>query len=98
MDEAVQIAKMVFEKQLFIMKQILRMGEFKFGRETEAYRFFKEQSMDYFYIGTETLFKEMEEIGLLKKCICKGYLRGGYSGCSYCSGAGYCNKDTKFNI
>ena len=92
----VQIAKTIFERQLSIMKQILRMGEFKFGRDTEQYKFFKEQTMDAVYIGTRTLFKDMEKAGLVKPCTCKGNLREGYSGCAHCSGCGYCNVDIKF--
>ena len=92
----VQVGKIIFERQLSIMKQILRMGEFKFGRDTEQYKFFKEKVMDSVYIGTRVLFKDLEKEGVLKVCDCKGNVRDGYSGCSFCSGCGFCNVDTDF--
>jgi len=90
-----QIGKIVFERQLSIMKEILRMGEFKFGgRKTEDYKYFKEKVMDAVYIGTRVLFKELEKKGYLKPCVCKSNLRDGYSDCELCSGCGWCNVDT----
>ena len=91
-----QIAKVIFEKQLSMMKSILRMGEFKFGKTTDSYKYFKEQVMDSFYKGTLSLFKEMEKSKLLKKCSCNGNLRNGYADCTYCSGCGFCNYDTEY--
>jgi len=91
-----QIGKMIFEKQLSMMKATLRMGEFKFGRDTDSYKYFKEQVMDTFYKGTLSLLRDMEKNGLLKKCQCHGNLREGYQDCSFCSGCGYCNYDTEF--
>jgi len=86
---SVQIGKMIFERQLAIMKQILRLGEFKFSKGTEQYKFFKENIMDAVYIGCKALLKDLEKEGILQKCECNGNLREGYSPCEYCSGCGF---------
>ena len=85
----VQISKMIFERQLTIMKEILRMGEFKFGKKSEEYKFFKEKVMDAVYVGTRVLFKDLEKEGVVETCSCKGTLRDGYQDCRFCSGCGY---------
>lgn len=87
-----QIAKAIFHKNLSVMKQILDLGEFKLGKNSEDFKYFKKQIMDDFYKGLQSLFKVMEDEKILVKCNCSSKIRHGYSDCIECGGCGYKNK------
>jgi hypothetical protein len=89
-----QAAKSVYLNGMSGMKQILNMGEIKFGdRNSASYKFFKKVVMDEVYDSMSRTFSEMEAAGLVKKCPCGTSVREGYKKCDLCNGAGYCNTD-----
>jgi len=84
-----QLAKMLYESHLEMMKRFLRLGEFKFrGKE---YAYFREETMGFVYEALTGLFKAMESEGVIKACKCGARLRGGKEACPMCGGSGYCN-------
>lgn len=88
-----QLAKSIFQMNLKIMKQILSLGEFKLGKKSEEYKYFKSQVMDSFYTGIGDLFKYFYDNKLIEKCSCKANIRNGYSDCPLCGGSGYKNNE-----
>ncbi len=87
----IQIAKNIFHSNLSVMKKILDLGEFKLGKKSDDYKYFKKQVMDYFYKSMKKIFKQLEQSNILDKCDCKAKIRQGYSDCKYCGGSGYRN-------
>jgi hypothetical protein len=90
-----QIAKPVFEQQLSIMKRILKLGEFKFGKDSEQFKFFKEEVMNSIYEGTKKMFLLLSNDGVLEKCGCGANLRHGWTDCQLCAGSGFKDKIDK---
>lgn len=88
-----ELAKIIFLQYLSGMKEVLKLGEFKIGKGTEEYRYFKKVVMDQFYNPMSFVFSHMEKAGMLKRCPCNNTLRHGYNSCSGCNGSGYCNTD-----
>jgi len=88
----IQIAKNRFLSTLSIMKKILDLGEFKLGKKSDDYKYFKKQVMDYFYKALKKEFKLLVDEKIIEKCDCKANLRQGYSSCDLCGGSGYKNK------
>lgn len=92
-----QIAKAIYLRHMSSMKEILNLGEIKFGsRNSDPYKYFKKVVMDAFYNGMQDVFEAMEREGVLRKCPCGTSIRDGYKSCSLCNGAGHCNVD-EFN-
>lgn len=89
------IPQQVFLSNLTQMKEVLSIGEFKFGKDSDEYRYFKKQVMDAFYNNLKELFRTLEVENIIEKCDCKGNLRHGYTKCPKCHGAGYLNKNVK---
>lgn len=87
-----QIAKAIFHKNLSIMKSTLDLAEFKLGKNSDDFKYFKKQLMDYFYKSLQSLFKSMEDEKILVKCKCNSKIRQGYTDCQECGGSGYKNK------
>jgi hypothetical protein len=86
------IAKSIFELMLGVMKKQLNLAEFRFGgKNSDSYKFFKEQTMNSFYDDTKKLFSQMVVEGILEKCPCLANLRHGWKFCE-CGGSGYCDK------
>jgi hypothetical protein len=84
---------MIFEMQLGIMKSILRLMEFKFGgRDSDQYKYIKEQLMNYIFDATKKFFQQGLIEGIFEKCKCSANLRQGWKECSLCSGSGFCDK------
>lgn len=88
------LAKSVFVMQLGIMKNTLKLMEFKFGgRDSEQFKYVKEQIMNFTYDGTKKFFIQGVADGVFEKCSCSSNLRHGYnSECEDCSGSGYKDK------
>jgi hypothetical protein len=74
------------------MKSILSLAEFKLGKNTTDYKYFKKEVMDYFYNGLSKFFENLEKKGHVKRCDCGAKLRQGYNPCPKCGGSGYTNK------
>lgn len=91
----IQIARIIFLSILSIMKKVLDLGEFKLGKNTSDYLYYKKFVMDVVYGGLNSLFKQLKDNQVIEKCICSSNLRQGYSECKYCSGAGYKNTVSK---
>jgi hypothetical protein len=89
-----QIAKGIFHKNLSIMKQILDLGEFKLGKNSEDFKYFKKQIFDFTYKGLQSLFKQLGDENIIKKCPKNCSIRKGYSDCE-CGGSGYINVKEK---
>jgi hypothetical protein len=87
-----QIAKLIFHNQLYIMKKILDLGEFKLGKKSDDYQYFKKEVMDYTYNGLKKLFKQLFDEKIIVKCSCDANLRHGYTDCDLCGGCGYKTK------
>jgi len=89
-----QLAKAIYLRNMSAMKDILNLGEIKFGdRKSDAYRYFKKIVMDAFYTAMTDVFTALEREGLLKKCSCGASVRHGYKTCDACNGAGHCNSE-----
>jgi len=86
-----QIARAIFHKNLSVMKQILDLGEFKLGKNSEDFKYYKKQIMDAVYKGLLGLFQVFVEEKLIEKCSCGAKLRQGYNDCKDCGGSGYRN-------
>jgi hypothetical protein len=92
-----QIAKAVYLRHMSAMKDILNLGEIKFGeRKSDTYRYFKKVVMDAFYTAMNDIFVAMEKEGLLQRCSCGANIRHGYKICASCNGSGFRNSD-EFN-
>ena len=74
------------------MKAVLNIGEFKFGKDTVDYKYYKKEVMNIFYNNVSELFKKMEKDNLITKCSCKANIRHGYKDCKDCHGAGWIMK------
>ena len=91
-----EIAKLIFHSALNVMKQILSLSEFKFGKKSDEHKYFKSQIMDFFYKELEKIFEILKDKKIIETCKCKSSLRNGYQSCSYCGGSGYKNvKDSE---
>ena len=89
-----QIAKAIYLRHMSAMKEILNLGEIKFGsRNSDPYKYFKKVVMDSMYNGMLDVLDAMVREGILCKCQCGTTIRNGYKQCSKCNGAGYCNSD-----
>ena len=89
------LAEKIFLSQLDIMKSILDLGEYKFGTDKAAYKYFKKSVMDNFYSKLQKFFIELEKENILKRCACKSNMRNGYTDCKACHGAGYVDASEK---
>jgi len=87
------LPKVIFVTILTIMKKILDLGEYKL--DEKSFKYFKKQVMDIVFNSLQSLFRQLEENKIVKKCDCKSKLRQGYSDCPKCFGSGYCNIDKK---
>jgi len=83
------VAGSIFEMQLTLMKRILKLGEFKFGKESDQFKFFKEEVMNATYEGTKKFFNQMSIEGIFEKCSCGANIRHGWKECQSCSGSGF---------
>lgn len=77
------------------MKNVLKLGEFKFGgKDSDQFKFFKESVMDYTYEATKKFFiTNSGQGGIFERCPCSANLRHGWTECLDCSGSGF--KDRK---
>jgi len=87
----IQIAKIIFLEFLDVTKRILDLGEFKLGKKSDDYKYFKKQVFDYSYKGLTKIFKQLYDEKTIIKCPKKCKMRQGYSDCE-CGGSGYLNK------
>ena len=85
----------LFILQLSIMKNILNLGEFKLGKTSEDYKFFKREVMNCFYNSLKKYLEELRKEGNVQYCECKTKMRSGYSECKFCGGCGYRSIDKK---
>lgn len=85
-----QIAKTVFLEFLAVTKKVLDLSEFKLGKDSDDYKYFKKQIFDYHYKGMLKIFKQLQDEKIVKQCPDKCSLRKGYSKCK-CGGSGYIN-------
>lgn len=86
-----QIAMYIYYKHKQSMKNILRMGEFKYGgRKSEGYKHFRKEVMETFYSELNQIFCMLEDLGLIVECGCGHSLdsRSGYQPCHSCAGCG----------
>lgn len=90
-------SKAVFESQLGTMKNILKLMEFKFGgRDSEQYKYIKEQVMNYFYEAMKKFFLNGVDNGMFEKCSCGLNIRHGWQKeCNFCAGSGFRDKKNK---
>ena len=90
-----QIAKAIYLRHMSALKEVLNLGEMKFGtRESPAYKTYKKIVMDAFYNAMSEVFAALEKEGAVQKCPCGTSIRQGYQTCPKCNGAGHCNTDS----
>lgn len=83
----------IWNLELGILKNILKLMEFKFGgRESDQYKYVKEQVMNFIFDGTKRFFQEGTAVGLFERCPCGANLRKGWDKCEDCAGSGYRDK------
>ena len=86
-----QLARELFLFCLTVMKGILSLMEFKMGKSSDDYKYYKKQVMDAFYNGMKDLFQRLVDDKIITKCSCGSKLRQGYQKCPDCSGCGFKN-------
>ena len=84
-----EVIKEIFWLCLGIMKNILSLAEFKMGKKTDEYKFFKKQVMNHTYEGLAKFYQNLEKSKVLERCDCNAKLRHGFSSCPKCGGSGY---------
>ena len=85
-----QLPKSVYLRLMASMKEILNLGEIKFGdRRSEQYKYFKKVVMNQFYEGMTDIFSTWERAGIVEKCPCGTSIRNGYKPCEDCHGASF---------
>jgi hypothetical protein len=90
----VSISKGIWEMMLGVLKNQLRLGEFKFGgRESDQFKYFKETTMNTVYDSTKKFFQQGVLDGLFEKCSCNSNLRHGWQQCEFCNGVGFRDKE-----
>lgn len=89
----VSIAETIFLAHIGIMKSVLDLGEYGFRGDERAWKYFKKQTMDAFYLGLRQSFVELERSKILKRCSCNSNLRHGWTDCGFCHGAGWVNNN-----
>ena len=88
------ITKIIYLDVLEIMKSQLDLLKFKFGKNSEEFKFYKSETMNNFYSKLEKLFATLETEKIIKKCPNHCNLRKGYSDCkNNCGGSGYITKE-----
>ena len=85
-------AKSIFEMQLVVMKRILKLGEFKFGKDSDQFSFYKEETMNAVYDNLKKFFQLGVSEGVFEKCSCGATLRKGWKQCENCCGSGFRDK------
>lgn len=88
------VMKEIFWLCLGIMKTILNLAEFKLGKHTDDYKYFKSQVMSAFYDNLIKFYQNLVKQGYLERCPDKCSIRNGYSKCQ-CGGNGYIIKIKK---
>lgn len=89
-----QVAKAIYLRHMTAMKELLNLGELKFGdRASAPFKLYKKNVMDEFYNAMTEVFEAFEAAGMLQKCPCGTTIRQGYKPCDKCNGAGHCNKE-----
>lgn len=83
------VLKDIFWLCLGIMKSILSLAEFKLGKNTDDYKYFKKEIMNYFYNNLNKFYENLLKKNILARCNCGAKLRRGYSSCNDCGGCGY---------
>ena len=83
------ILKEIFWLCLGIMKSILSLAEFKLGKNSDDYKYFKSEVMNYFYNSLNKFYENLLKKKILERCPCSAKLRRGYSTCKDCGGCGY---------
>ena len=87
-----EIIKQVFWLCLGIMKNILSLAEFKMGKKTDEYKYFKKEVMNFVYDGLSRFYEDLLKQEIVRKCNCGATIRRGYSSCKSCGGSGYKSK------
>ena len=89
------LSKNIFALMLGIMKNQLKLAEFRFGgKESDTYKYYKEQTMNHFYDATKKFYLQGVIDGLFETCECGASLRHGWSQhCQQCAGCGFKDKN-----
>jgi len=89
----ISLAKGIFNLELGIMKNQLKLAEFRFGtKESDSFKYFKEMTMNHFYEATKRFFQDGAAAGYFERCTCGANLRHGWTKCEECAGSGYKDK------
>lgn len=88
----INVLKQVYWLSLTIMKKILSLYEYKVGKNSEEYKYFKREVMNFFYDELNKFYQNLIKDGYAERCSCESRLRKGYSSCDNCGGSGYKKK------
>ena len=88
----IEMGRMIFEAHLRLLKQLLRLGEYKFGRNSAEYRYYREEVMRFCHEAIERVYDTLERKGIIEACSC-GADRKGWTNCPDCGGSGYKEKE-----
>jgi len=87
------LSKSIFELMLGIMKNQLKLAEFRFGgKDSDSFKFFKEQTMNNFYEDTKKFYQKLSKEDIFEPCSCGATIRHGWQDCIFCCGSGWKDK------
>ena len=84
-----ELYKKIYWENLTIMKKILSLYEYKVGKGSEDYKYFKQEVMSFFYDELNRFYNDLVRQGIVEKCDCGASLRKGYKPCEDCGGSGF---------
>ena len=88
----IQLASLIYLEQLSVMKKILDLVSFKLGKESDDFKYIRQEIMNHTYNNLQKLFKKLEEEKIIRRCDKKCSIRQGYTDC-ICKGSGYINNE-----
>ncbi len=89
----IKVIKTIYWMNLTIMKKVLSLYEYKVGKDTDEYRYFKKEVMSYFYDNLKKFYNDLVKEGYSQRCECSANLRQGYKDCEKCGGCGFHEKE-----
>ena len=90
----IQIARILYLEQMVIMKKLLDLLSYKYGKKSDEFLYMKKEIMNYSYQGMKKLFKKLEEEKIIEKCLKHNSIRKGFKDCE-CGGSSYINYTKK---
>lgn len=74
---------------LTVMTRLLELGEFKFGKDSEEYRFYRREVIKVIRATQQACMEDFKALGLVVECPCEADGSMRRSDCARCGGCGY---------